>query len=667
MKIQSVYINTENGKRIIRDAVTVNRKGALTAVSVNIKSDAPLDKMCAVEILVDLGGVSEFTAVCRHSEYWCKPVFCKSVSEIPENTQCLLWKGGCILPICDGGYISMISGTDSGYIKITLNSFCSEISECRATSFVIGEGEHAEALIKDCVRYAMELKDSPVPLREERTYPEIFEYLGFCSWDAFMTDVSEEKLISKCEELVKKEIPVKWLIIDDMWADTPGIEAGSGLKLKDRLKIMRSCALNSFKADPKRFPNGLSGCIEKLHKLGFKTGMWHPTTGYWHGITQNGEIAQAMPQKLIKAKKYTARTGEYSDDEYLIHAPDFESAKCFYDGFHEYLSECGADFIKVDNQSFTHMYYHDVMPVGTVAQNINRAIDESAQKYFGGAIINCMGTSQENMWSRPSSCISRCSDDFQPENRDWFTKHILQCAFNSLVQGVFHVCDWDMWWTDDSQAVKNSVLRAVSGGPIYVSDTLNRSRKDILMPLCLNDGRILRCESPAVPTEKCLYDDPEYSGKPFILKNTAAGRGYAAVFNLSRDESPVKGSFCAADIFNCDADELVIYEYFTKSAGFIKKDEAVDITLENRDDFRLYTFAPKNDVTFIGLENKMISAKTLMNETADSAVICEDGTTVFISEKDISAVLSNGKEVPFEKDGIIYKVAAEKGTVCVKY
>ena len=77
-----------------------------------------------------------------------------------------------------------------------------------------------------------------------------------------------------------------------------------------------------------------------------------------------------------------------------------------------------------------------------------------------------MGMASENMWNRQSTNISRCTDDFKPEDRAWFKKHILQCAYNSFVQGQFHICDWDMWWTDDGQAVKNSVLRAISGGPI---------------------------------------------------------------------------------------------------------------------------------------------------------------------------------------------------------
>ena len=54
--------------------------------------------------------------------------------------------------------------------------------------------------------------------------------------------------------------------------------------------------------------------------------------------------------------------------------------------------------------------------------------------------------------------------------------------------------------TNDPQALKNSVLRAISGGPIYVSDKLGESQADMLRPLTLSDGRILRTDRPAVPT-----------------------------------------------------------------------------------------------------------------------------------------------------------------------
>lgn len=49
------------------------------------------------------------------------------------------------------------------------------------------------------------------------------------------------------------------------------------------------------------------------------------------------------------------------------------------------------------------------------------------------------------------------------------------------------------------QAEKNSILRAISGGPIYVSNQIGRSRRDLLMPLVLEDGHILRCDRPGMP------------------------------------------------------------------------------------------------------------------------------------------------------------------------
>lgn len=49
------------------------------------------------------------------------------------------------------------------------------------------------------------------------------------------------------------------------------------------------------------------------------------------------------------------------------------------------------------------------------------------------------------MWNRSTSPVSRCSDDFLPEDKAWFTKHILQCSYNCLIQGQFYYCDWNMW------------------------------------------------------------------------------------------------------------------------------------------------------------------------------------------------------------------------------
>lgn len=234
-----------------------------------------------------------------------------------------------------------------------------------------------------------------------------------------------------------------------------------------------------------------------------------------------------------------------------------------------------------------------------------------------------------------------------------------------MVQGVFHVCDWDMWWTDDTQAVKNSVLRAISGGPIYVSDTLSRSRREILMPLCLGNGRILRCDKPAVPLLNCVYQNPENCKAPFMLQNTAGGCAYVAAFNLDSENGTVCGDFSPQDIDGLCGDSFVMYEYFTGAIKAVKRNERVNVTLADRDEFRLYAFMPENEVTFLGLHGKMIAAKTMSDITKSSAELAEGGKLMFVSQNEVTAVYSNGKPAKFDKSGELYTANVGRGKVTV--
>ena len=107
---------------------------------------------------------------------------------------------------------------------------------------------------------------------------------------------------------------------------------------------------------------------------------------------------------------------------------------------------------------------------------------EGAAAYFDGAVINCMGMAAENMFSRPQTAVARNSDDFMPKREDGFAEHLLQNAYNTPYQGELYVCDWDMFWTSHEDGLRHSLLRAISGGPVYFSkaDTglyVSRSQK----------------------------------------------------------------------------------------------------------------------------------------------------------------------------------------------
>lgn len=673
MEIKAVYANTEHGRVKltykeklyaadgIRVSVTENEKDGVRAYTVQAQSDTPFDAYSAIELHIKAPQNARFTSNHRHCEYWCKPVFSDRAADIPKQTQCLLFESSgvffCMLPVCSAQYLAQIKGVESGDICVYMQSLCAGMQQCDGLAFTVAAKDAPYRLIERCAAYAVELLQSGIPLRTQRRYPDLFEYLGWCSWDAFMTAVSEEKLLQKCEEFKAKRIPVKWAIIDDMWGDVPGLEGSVGVKREDMFRVMHASKLASFKADAKRFPNGLSACVSKMNAYGMKVGMWHPTTGYWKGITPDGEIAKEMPDALITAKRYWGDNREPTD-EILIPAPTFEKAFKFYDAWHRYLKHSGVDFVKVDNQSYVHGVYRDILPLGEAARDLHKAIEHSTAKHFDNALINCMGAAAENMWNRPESAVSRCSDDFQPENRDWFTKHLLQCSYNCLVQGVFHVCDWDMWWTDDSQAIKNAVLRAISGGPIYISDTLDRSRAEILKPLCFDDGRILRTDRPATPISRCITTDPEKSGAPFIIWSSGGDGALVAAFNLDSENKAVDGHLTFADIPTLRGEKFAVYEYFSKAAFVADRQETIRLSLTDRDDCKLYTIVPmQGDVTFIGLADKMNSAKAILRQNEKSALVYQGGEIAFVSEKDIQTVTVNGETVTPVRNGVVYTVS----------
>lgn len=584
-----------------------------------------IDYSAGIELCLD--DIEAYVANYKYSTFWCKAQFGSAVSEVPDNTQALIYrkkdgKCGVILPLVSDVYKCVLEGNDGG-ITAKLFSWCEGLYDIEAPAFVMAEGNNPYELLKCCAEYGIKILNNCCRTREERRYPEIFEYLGWCSWDAFQINVDETGLIKKCEEFKEKNIPIKWAIIDDMWGE---VRDFYGFECKERgeqmFTLMHASKLYSFAADPKRFPNGLKHCIDEIKKFGMSVGMWHPTTGYWRGIDPNGTIAEKCKDYLIK-----------SHNGMLIHNYSQDKAYMFYNAYHDYLRKCGAEFVKIDNQSAMAYYYKNLAPIGVTSREYHKGMEASVGEHFDNVMINCMGMAIEDMWNRSVSPISRCSNDFKPEDREWFTEHILQCTFNSLIQGQFYHEDYDMWWTDDEQAVKNSILRAISGGPIYVSDELGRSRREVLMPLCLEDGKILRCDRPAMPTIDCMLENPVESEKTFKVQNICGDTGYVAVFNLNKNGTAVSGTVSPSDVDGLVGDSFVIYEHFTQKYWFVDKTEKIDIVLKNNDDFALYKIVPVVDgFAVIGRTDKYISSKTVTKTENNNFEVLEKGEVAFVKD-----------------------------------
>ena len=530
---------------------------------------------------------SEYVAIENHSPFWCRPFWGSSLSELPEKTQALLLRRGeryvYYLPVCDSVFKTLIRGDEGGFSFYT-DSNCQAVTKCEAQlAYVCVEGDDPLALVKSAARTVCKLLNNGLQLREEKHVPDVFNYLGWCSWDALQIRVNHEGLLEKVREFREKAVPVGFAIIDDMWADVPRLnEIPPDADFHTMVVNMHASKMRSFAGDPKRFPKGMKAAIDEIKEAGIpRVGIWFPTTGYWAGLTPDGSEAERQKENTV-----TLPNGQ------IIVAPEAEKAERYFNDLCARVKEWGGDFVKIDNQGF-HQRYENVAPIGQSARAIQQGIDRAADKHFDGALINCMGMPSECMLNR-TSAVSRCSDDFIPESREWFAKNVLQCAYNGLLQGQFYVNDWDMWWTDDDQAVKNSLCRAISGGPIYVSDKIGRTNPEILKPLCLEDGRIIRPDESATPTADCLMQNPTKTDKIFKIRNRIGENGVCAVFNINGENKPVSGTLEPTEIGIAEGN-YVYYEHFTGETGVLARGERLHITLSHQDDFRLYSFVSQGN------------------------------------------------------------------------
>ena len=575
--------------------------------------------------------IKRYSANYRISPHWCNTYFGEDISKIPENTQAILAEANneylFLLTTCDKEFkTSVKSNSDKGITVFAYSNYPQNDFECCA--FILGNDKNPFELPRKCVDYGFEIMNKPQKTIKYRRYPDIFKYLGWCSWDAFHMDVSHDNLLEKATEFKDKNIPVRWLLIDDMWAECKN----------NNLKTMHSRQLYDCKADSKRFPGGLKSTINNLKsKFDLKIGVWYPASAYWDGVDPQGPFAKQHGDLLIMATNGR-----------LLPNLDRKIAYEYFNVFNEYIKSCGADFIKVDNQSFLDENYKYIMPIGVAAKNMHEAIEASAGCYFDGNLINCMGLAIENFCNRPNSAIIRVSGDFKPENRKWFNQHLIQCSYNSFVQGCLYTGDWDMWWSDDGQAVKNAVLRAMSGGPVYVSDKLGRSIRDVIMPLVYSDGKIIRLENPAMPTKDCLVNDCKTSGSIFKIFNRIDKIGILAAFNIDENEKEVSGTISESDIYGLEDKTYLLYEYFSKTFEILNNTSA-KLSLKNYDDFRLYFLLPydtEKKYVPIGILDKYMSPATFRQI---------DDNRYIVNESGVFGVYSETKNIVIEYNGEVIK------------
>ncbi|KAL5972350.1 hypothetical protein ACLOJK_041603 [Asimina triloba] len=372
----------------------------------------------------------------------------------------------------------------------------------------------------------------------------MLDWFGWCTWDAFYTDVNPQGIKDGLRSLSEGGTPARFLIIDDGWQDVvnefekegePSVEGSAfggrlvGIKenTKFRQKAKEPIDLKDFVTSIKR-----TFSLKYVY-------MWHALMGYWGGLHPNSPGTEKYNPKLVHPVQSPGVLSNMSDlsldrmEEYGVGIIDPGKIFEFYDDLHGYLVSQNVDGVKVDVQSLIETIEAGLGGRVSLTHQFQKALESSISKNFeDNSIICCMAHNTDSVYSSKVSAVTRASDDFWPKSKTSQTLHIAAVAFNSIFLGEVMVPDWDMFHSLHESAEFHAAARAVGGCGVYVSDKPGQHDFTVLKKLVLPDGSILRARYPGRPTRDCLFNDPVMDGKSLMkIWNLNSCTGVIGVFN----------------------------------------------------------------------------------------------------------------------------------------
>lgn len=507
-----------------------------------------------------------FMSIFRFKVWWTTQWVGTRGRDIENETQFLLLdKSGTddvdsfrpyvlLLPIIDGRFrASLRGGTDdnvdvcveSGSTLVTQSSFRTCVYVHVATS------DDPFTLVKDSMKVVRDHLGT-TKLLSEKTPPPIIDKFGWCTWDAFYLKVRPSGVVEGVKSLTDGGCPPGFVIIDDGWQTIlhdSDADGSSGMARTSAGEQM-PCRLVKYEENQK-FKSGGSDMSSLTQELRAKYGVkhiyvWHALCGYWGGVRP---MSKGLPESVVVAPMLTPGLELTMEDLAVdkivnngVGLVSPEKISEFYDNLHSHLSSVGIDGVKVDVIHLLEMLCEKYGGRVDLAKAYYKALSASVNRHFAGnGVIASMEHCNDFMLlGTESISLGRVGDDFwcsdpagDINGTFWLQGcHMAHCAYNSLWMGNFIHPDWDMFQSTHPCAEFHAASRAISGGPIYVSDGVGEHDFALLKSLALPDGSILRCAYYALPTRDCLFSDPLHDGKTMLkIWNVNLLTGVLGVFN----------------------------------------------------------------------------------------------------------------------------------------
>jgi len=313
--------------------------------------------------------------------------------------------------------------------------------------------------------------------------------------------------------------------------------------------------------------------------------------------------------------------------------------------------------VKVDNQCDQPRYFAGRVPVMEAARRLQHCLQAAAHG-TGIEILNCMCMTPENYLNWITSNVARASSDYVPFWKSGAKLHLIFCTYNSLWYSLFTWPDFDMFMSYDPYAWQHAVLRALSGGPVYLTDgPLGEPNADLISRLCFTDGRLPRPDTPAMPGRDVVFEDVYNGLKPLKAWSLARVEGFGdvamiAVINVNAEGIGEEYEVKPSDVFD-EEGQYVVYDWRTGKFGIYSLEERVTGKLGELD-WKLFIVSPvKGGVGLIGLSRIFTSPKGVRRlRKAGDRVFMEvedEGVYKLYSESPPTRVVGEGGTYSEEK------------------
>uniref|UniRef100_A0A1D1Y521 galactinol--sucrose galactosyltransferase n=1 Tax=Anthurium amnicola TaxID=1678845 RepID=A0A1D1Y521_9ARAE len=485
--------------------------------------------------------------------------------------------------------------------------------------------------------------------REKKKLPSFLDWFGWCTWDAFYTDVTAEGVDEGLKSLSEGGTPPRFLIIDDGWQqignefkDQPNAVVQEGAQFASRLTGIKENA--KFQKNGKAKNNdsntttttdedddqasGLTLVVKeaKQHHSVKYVYVWHALAGYWGGVKPAGEGMTHYDSALAYPMQSPGVLGNQPDivmDSLAMHGLGLVHPKKvfqFYNELHAYLASCAVDGVKVDVQNIIETLGAGHGGRVSLTRSYVQALEASVARNFpDNGCIACMCHNTDGLYSSRQTAVVRASDDFYPRDPASHTIHISSVAYNTLFLGEFMQPDWDMFHSLHPAAEYHGAARAVGGCAIYVSDKPGHHNFELLKKLVLPDGSVLRAQLPGRPTIDCLFNDPARDGTSLLkIWNVNKCSGVIGVFNCQgagwckvakktriHDASPgtLTGTVSARDVDVLPqvagpnwSGQVVVYAYRSGEVVRLPKGATIPVTLKVLE-YELFHICPLKEIT----------------------------------------------------------------------